>query len=256
MLKSKKLKTILLSLGLSLLFVTPAKAATYKVTSGDTLYKIGQLFNVSTTTIIKNNNLSNTTIYPNENLNIPASSYTVQKGDSLFLIGKKFQVPVISIKKINNLIADTIFIGQKLNMPNSISTTTSTVATSSNLNYSQSDVDLLARLINAEAGGEPYNAKVEVGAVVLNRLKDSRFPKSISAVIYEKNGPYYQFTPVLNGYINNPASADSVTAAYAALKGTDPTNGALYYFDDSTTNAWLWSKPVSIIIDKMVFSYY
>ena len=209
MLKSKKLKTMLLSLGLSLLMVTPAKAATYNVTSGDSLYKIGQLFNVSADTIIKNNNLSSTTIYANENLNIPAASYTVQKGDSLFLIGKKFQVPVTNMKKMNNLVADTIFVDQKLNMPNN--TTTSTVATNatSSLTYSQSDIDILARLIDAEAGGEPYNAKVAVGAVVLNRLKDSRFPRSISAVIYEKNGPYYQFTPVLNGYINNPASADS-----------------------------------------------
>jgi spore germination cell wall hydrolase CwlJ-like protein len=111
-------------------------------------------------------------------------------------------------------------------------------------------------LITAEADGESYVAKVAVGAVVVNRVQDSRFPNSISAVIYQKDGGYYQFSPVENGWINKPASSDSKRAALEALQGSDPTNGALYYFDDSTTNKWIWSKPIAFRTGNMVYSYY
>ena len=113
----------------------------------------------------------------------------------------------------------------------------------------------MARLITAEADGEPHNAKVGVGAVVVNRVKDDRFPNTISGVINQKDSQFYQFTPVENGLINKPASQDSIVAAEEALKGIDPTNGAVYYFDDSTTNSWIWSKPIAIRIDNMVYTY-
>jgi len=110
-------------------------------------------------------------------------------------------------------------------------------------------------LITAEAESEPYNAKVGVGGVVLNRVKDSRFPNSINGVIYEKSYGYYQFTPVENGWIHKPASEDAKRAAYDALHGSDPSNGAVYYFDDSATNKWLWSKPLAARIGRMVYVY-
>lgn len=276
MLKSNKLKTLLYTLGITLMLATPAYASTYTVESGDSLFKIGNLFGTSYTQIMKDNNLSSDIIYPNQVFKVPADTYTVQKGDSLFLISKKFNVSLDWLRKANNQWTDTIYPGQKFNVPsvskanttnnssaskaaptvNPNNTSNSTAnQTSAKVAYSQADVDLLARLINSEAGGEPYNAKVAVGAVVLNRVKDPRFPNTISGVIYEKNGAYYQFTPVLNGTINKPAPQDSINAAYDALKGEDPTKGAVYYFDDSTTNTWLWSKPIAIRIDKMIFTY-
>ena len=90
-------------------------------------------------------------------------------------------------------------------------------------------MDLLARLINAEAGGESYNAQVAVGAVVMNRVKSSRFPNSISAVINQKYNGSYQFTCVQNGNIKRPATASDVKAAIAALSGTDPVKNALFF---------------------------
>ena len=114
---------------------------------------------------------------------------------------------------------------------------------------------MLARLITAEAQGEEYNAKVAVGAVVLNRVKSDTFANTIKDVIYEKINGYYQFTPVLNGWINKPANEDCIKAAKEALSGIDPTNGALFYFDDSTTNQWLLSRPVSVKIDNMIYTY-
>jgi len=60
---------------------------------------------------------------------------------------------------------------------------------------------------------------------------------------------------VLNGYINKPAQAEAVKAAYAALSGVDPTNGALFFYDNTITNQWLLSKPVALTVDKLVFAY-
>ncbi|MDF3000700.1 MAG: hypothetical protein K0Q48_819 [Bacillota bacterium] len=117
------------------------------------------------------------------------------------------------------------------------------------------ELDLLARLITAEAQGEPYEAQVAVGAVVLNRVKSGAWPGSVEGVIYQNIGGYYQFTPVVNGWIDKPAKESSIKAAKAALRGEDPTNGAQFYYDDTTTNEWILSKTVSVTIGRMIFAF-
>ena len=115
-----------------------------------------------------------------------------------------------------------------------------------------SDAQLLARAINGEARGEPYEGQVAVGAVILNRVKDSKFPNSIAGVIYESGA----FTAVADGQINVSISNDStvVKAARDALNGWDPTNGAIYYFNpDTATNKWIWSRPLIKTIGKHRF---
>ncbi len=257
MINSKKIRNLLTTLSLSLMICYPVQAASYTVVSGDSLYTIGKLFNTTSSTIIKNNNLTSTTIYPGKVLNVPSTVYTVNNGDSLYLISKKYGISITSLRQANNKWDDYLSVGDKLTLPgiNSINTPAAPASTTIAASYTANDLDLLSRLIMAEAQDQPYNAKVAIGAVVLNRLKDSRFPKTISSVIYEKNGIYYQFTPVLNGWINKSASAECVQAAKDALTGSDPSKGAVYYFDDSTTNQWLWSKPLAIKIGKMVFVY-
>ncbi len=230
-------------------------AASYKVTSDDSLYKIGTLFNTSAATIMNDNGLRSDEIYPGQVLDVRASTYTVKDGDSLYLIAKNYGVSLGSLRKANNKWDNALYAGQKLLLPGTAASTASKTASNAAISYSQSDVDLLARLITAEAEGEPYNAKVGVGAVVVNRVQSGEFPNSISSVIYQVIDGYYQFTPVENGYINKPASADAKKAAYAALYGSDPSNGALFYFDDSATNKWLWSKPLMARIGHMVFVY-
>lgn len=258
MLKSKTIKSLVMTLSLSLLSLQSVYAASYTVSSGDSLYKIGKKFNTSVNTIMQNNNLSSNMIYPGQVLDIPSKTYTVQNGDSLYLISQKFGISLSALRQLNNKWDDEIYPGQTIYLPSSASNSGQSVpsAPSAVISYTASEVDLLGRLIGAEAEGEPYTAKVAVAAVVVNRVKDSRFPNTITDVVYQKDGGYYQFSPVVNGMINNPASADDIKAAYAALNGSDPTNGALYYFDDSTTNTWLWSKTVALRVDKMVFSYY
>jgi N-acetylmuramoyl-L-alanine amidase len=112
---------------------------------------------------------------------------------------------------------------------------------------------LLARAINGEARGEPYEGQVAVGAVILNRTRDSRFPKTIAGVIYQPGA----FTAVSDGQINVPISADSTVAKAAkdALNGWDPTNGCIYYWNPTTaTSSWIWSRPVIKVIGKHYFA--
>ncbi|HYE68447.1 MAG TPA: cell wall hydrolase, partial [Anaerovoracaceae bacterium] len=78
---------------------------------------------------------------------------------------------------------------------------------------------------------------------------------SISGVIYQNINGYYQFTPVVNGWINKPANTDSINAAKDALNGVDPADGALWYYDDSTTNQFMLAKKVAIKIGHMIFAY-
>lgn len=119
-------------------------------------------------------------------------------------------------------------------------------------NSGTSDVQLLARAINGEARGESYEGQVAVGAVILNRVKSSKFPNTIAGVIYQPGA----FTAVSDGQINVPISESStvVKAARDALNGWDPTNGALYYFNpDTATSSWIWSRPLIKTIGKHRF---
>ena len=115
-----------------------------------------------------------------------------------------------------------------------------------------SDIQLMARAINGEARGEPYEGQVAVGAVILNRVKDSRFPNSISGVIYQSGA----FTAVADGQINAPIDEGSTVykAAQDAMNGWDPTGGCVYYFNpDTATNSWIWSRLHVITIGKHRF---
>lgn len=115
-----------------------------------------------------------------------------------------------------------------------------------------SDLQLMARAINGEARGEKYEGQVAVGAVILNRVKDSQFPNTIAGVIYEKGA----FTAVADGQINVSIKEGSTVlkAAQDAINGWDPTNGCIYYFNpDTATNKWIWSRPLVKTIGKHRF---
>ena len=113
-----------------------------------------------------------------------------------------------------------------------------------------SDVNLLAHLIFAEARGEPYSGQVAVGAVVLNRVKSSKFPNSIAGVIYQPGA----FDVVSDGQINYAPNTTAINAARDALNGWDPTYGCIYYFKPNTaTSSWIWSRPYVITIGNHRF---
>ena len=115
---------------------------------------------------------------------------------------------------------------------------------------SSGDVYLLARLISAEARGEPYVGQVAVGAVVLNRVRHPSFPSTISGVIYQTDA----FTCVSDGQFNQPIAESAYRAAQDALGGWDPSGGAIYYFNPATaTSAWIWSRPLILTIGNHRF---
>ena len=115
-----------------------------------------------------------------------------------------------------------------------------------------SDIQLMARAINGEARGEPYEGQVAVGAVILNRVKSPQFPNTIAGVIYQSGA----FTAVSDGQINVPIEEGSsvLKAAQDAMNGWDPTGGAIYYFNPETaTSKWIWSRPLIKTIGKHRF---
>lgn len=116
-----------------------------------------------------------------------------------------------------------------------------------------SDAQLLARAINGEARGEPYEGQVAVGAVILNRVKSPDFPNTIAGVIYQPGA----FTAVADGQINVPIDPNSTVykAAQDALNGWDPTHGCIYYWNPATaTSKWIWSRKVVVKIGKHNFA--
>lgn len=121
---------------------------------------------------------------------------------------------------------------------------------SSSSSNNTSNVNLLARLIYGEARGESYTGQVAVGAVVMNRVKSSSFPNTVSGVIYQSGA----FDAVKDGQINLSPNDSAKKAAQDAINGWDPSYGAIYYFNPATaTNKWIWSRPMTVTIGKHRF---
>ncbi|MBE5820262.1 MAG: spore cortex-lytic enzyme [Clostridiales bacterium] len=121
---------------------------------------------------------------------------------------------------------------------------------SNNSTSSTSDLNLLARLVYAEARGESYTGQVAVAAVVLNRVKSSSFPNTVSGVIYQPGA----FSVVNDGQINLTPNRTAINAAQDAINGWDPSYGALYYFNPKTaTSSWIWSRQVTVTIGNHRF---
>lgn len=170
-------------------------------------------------------------------------TYTIRRGDTLFNIAKRTGVTANAIKSRNG-IGNSVRIGQRIIIPtNGKSAATPTGATG--------DGALLARLIFAEAGAEPYVGKVAVGGVVLNRVQNPKFPKTLAGVIYQPHA----FESVSNGIINRNPSSEAQKAAWDALRGWDPSGGALYFFNPSKpVNPWIWARRIINRIGKHVFA--
>ena len=112
------------------------------------------------------------------------------------------------------------------------------------------DVALLAKVISAEARGEPYSGQVAVGAVILNRVGHPSFPNTIAGVVYQPGA----FTCMVDGQIHQPVAESAVRAARDALNGSDPSGGAIYYFNpDTATSGWIWSRPLIKVIGSHRF---
>lgn len=178
------------------------------------------------------------------------------KGNVDGIYGSKTKSAVRLFQKRNGLMVDGI-VGNKTLAAMGISKSmlsnqTSNGNQSSGVNgYTSSDVQLLARLIHAEARGESYTGQVAVGAVVLNRVRSSSFPNTISGVIYQP----YAFTCVNDGQIKLAPNSTALSAAKDAMNGWDPTYGCLYYYNPKiATSQWIFSRPTVVTIGNHVFA--
>lgn len=117
--------------------------------------------------------------------------------------------------------------------------------------FSESDVQLLAKIISAESRGEPYQGQVAVGAVIMNRISHPSFPNTLSGVIYQEGA----FSCLYDGGVNAAVVDSAYQAAREAINGSDPTGGAIYYYNPAkTTNKWIWSRQVVAIIGAHNFA--
>lgn len=168
------------------------------------------------------------------------------------IYGPKTKTAVKSFQRKNGLTVDGI-VGNKTLKAMGITSSmlSGSNSSSSTGGYTSSDVKLLARLIYAEARGEPYQGQVAVGAVVLNRVKSSSFPNTISGVIYQP----YAFTCVNDGQINLSPNQTAINAAKDAMNGWDPTYGCLYYYNPKVaTSKWIYSRKTVVTIGQHVFA--
>ncbi len=168
-------------------------------------------------------------------------AHSVKAGDTLYQLGQQYGVPVKAIQRINNKHSSLIYVGEQLTIPATVSA---------------SERDLLARLVHAEAQGEPYAGKVAVATVVLNRVDHKDFPNSVREVIEEVTpSGHFQFTPVQNGQINRPADAEAKRAVTEALAFRGQGQGSLFFYNPAiSTNFWNATRTETIRIGNHVFS--
>lgn len=164
--------------------------------------------------------------------------------------GPKTLTAVKNFQRDYGLTVDGI-VGARTEKALKITLNTSSSSSSGTGTVSNANLNLLARCVYAEARGEPYTGQVAVAAVVLNRVRSSKFPNSISGVIYQP----LAFTAVADGQINLAPNDTAYKAARDALNGWDPTNGCLYYYNPATaTSKWIWSLKVELKIGKHSFA--
>ncbi len=164
------------------------------------------------------------------------------------IFGSATRKAVVAFQKKNGLAADGI-VG-----PNTLRALGMNVSGSGSGSSSTSaqdhDVALLAKVISAEARGEPYAGQVAVGAVILNRIEHPSFPSTLAGVVYQPGA----FTCMVDGQIDQPVAESARRAAQEALSGSDPSGGAIYYFNPNTaTSAWIWSRPLIKVIGNHRF---
>ena len=115
--------------------------------------------------------------------------------------------------------------------------------------YHQADIEILERIVEAEAGGEDDDGKLLVANVVLNRVQDESFPDTIGEVVFQRSNGVTQFSPVASGsYYKVEVSEASKKAVERALQGEDISEGALYFaarrYADQKSMRWFDEKLV------------
>jgi N-acetylmuramoyl-L-alanine amidase len=123
------------------------------------------------------------------------------------------------------------------------------------INVSDQDKELMARLVSAEAKGEPYEGKVAVAEVIINRVEHDQFPDTVEDVVYERVSGTYAFSPVKNGEINKPADEESIEAVEQAIDSIESGTEAVYFYNpEIATDRWILSRHVTETIGNHRFA--
>ncbi|MBP2017040.1 N-acetylmuramoyl-L-alanine amidase [Symbiobacterium terraclitae] len=170
------------------------------------------------------------------------------------IYGRQTYAAVTLFQKRNGLTVDGVVgpetwaaLGYWGGAPGGAATAQTTAAAGSR----EGERDLLARVVSAEARGEPYEGQVAVAAVILNRVRDSRFPNTLAGVVYQAHA----FESVTNGTIYAPATSSAIRAAQDALNGWDPSGGALFFWNpQKASSGWIWTRPIIKRIGNHVFA--
>jgi len=153
-------------------------------------------------------------------------NYYVGPGDTLYDLARDFSTTIGTILALNNRENSFLRSGERIRLP--INNLTSHQIL--NQRVSKQELDLLARAVYGESRGEPYAGQVAVAAVIINRVLSHQFPDTFAEVIYQGG----QFSAVSDGQINLSPNQTAYRAAREALNGSDPTNGALYFYNPKT----------------------
>jgi N-acetylmuramoyl-L-alanine amidase len=183
----------------------------------------------------------------------PAFAYTVKPGDTISSIAREHHLTLREIADENPQISNLnlIYPGEEINTNRTIRSNEPKIEEPVNLSLSNQEIDLLARLVRAEAQTEPLEGKIAVACVVLNRVESPQFPDTIKEVIYAPG----QFQPVQNGQINKPADEESIQAVKAALSHQRQlVQGALFFYNPTiAASRWLDSRITTHEIGQHVF---
>lgn len=177
----------------------------------------------------------------NSQADAATTTHFVKSGETYWKVAQRHGLSVSYLKSINNKSSNALFVGQKLVLPHTTIT--------------QADKDLMARLVSAEAKGEPYAGKVAVATVILNRVDSVEFPNSVKGVVNQNVNGHYAFTPVQNGTIYKAADAGSIKAVEEALVYRGTGNGSLYFYNPKTaTSKWISSRETTVWIGNHKFA--
>lgn len=209
----------------------------YISSSGDTIWKIAGQFNVSADEIKEVNERLSDRIRPGERLRIPEPSQAALASSKQTIVPseKEGEFPLLTVGKPKLPTVDGSYA-----LPFGF--------------YSRQhlkDIFLMARLVHAEARGEPFEGQIAVAAVLLNRIDSPSFPNKVHDAIHQP----MQFEPVANGMINKTPNDQAYKAVFEALQGEDPTNGALFFWNPNKVSrtSWVWTRQITYRIGKHVF---
>jgi N-acetylmuramoyl-L-alanine amidase len=263
-----KMKILIMSLILLLSFQFAAPSFAYTVQKGDTLIKIASENNLSIAELAKLNpqikDLNK--IFAGDSLNLEEPNRTSTEkitttlaSDYEIYVGQTIDTYEPSMVVTTELVSTETVVSKAAEVDNSEEPAegfikvkpAATQIAAQTIGFTDEEIDLLARLVRAEAQIEPFEGKVAVACVVLNRIESPQFPDTIESVIYEPR----QFQPVSNGEINKPADAESIEAVKAALTNQrDLVGNSLFFYNPTiATSRWLDTRPTTVTIGQHVF---